>query len=217
MATEYKHVQLGVVDKNGDVQVLYFQNTGSDVMVAKDQNPNIPNNVEDLQDVVNVLGKMAFDNGDKILYLDETSEDYDDGQRPVSEINDDEVSDATTWSSKKLNTHCSRYIPRYEYPNSVDELSLTTKLFLTPTTFTIDGRDAGRAGVVPTVGYVYFVEYIPLVSSSDEREGQPGGVNVITNAIQRWTGHALSDADAACVRYTRVYTNNTWGTFNVET
>ena len=211
MATEYKHVQLGVVKENGDVDVLFPINNANDVDVALENNPNVPNNVRTLQHLTDELGQMAFKNGTDIIYFEGYEDDsYNDGgETPGSEINDERISDALTWSSRKISTNTICHIPNYEL-NTTD----LTALFITPTTFVVDGTNLSSPDIVPANGFIWFVEYIPMVTSSIQVSGQPSGINTVTKALQRWTGHTFADANAPCVVFTRVFKNNAWGAFN---
>lgn len=102
MAKIYNHVQLGVADSNGDINVLYPISTGEDVSIDK-TNTNLPKNAINVQDIINSIGKMAFEDGNDVVRFDaiEEGDDYE-GPDCVTEINDDLISLGTTWSSKKI-------------------------------------------------------------------------------------------------------------------
>ena len=100
MAINYNHVQLGVVDGNGNVNVLYPQSTAKDVSISRTSNSRIPSGVNNLQEFMNTVGEMAFVDKKEMVFLG-TSEEF--GDDPVdSEINDEVVSEDYTWSSYKL-------------------------------------------------------------------------------------------------------------------
>ena len=82
MSTTYVHTRIGVIDSAGNTNILYPQNTGSDVLVNTSDNANLPANLSTVQDLVNSLAATAF----------------------ASEINDSATSSSKTWSSSKINT-----------------------------------------------------------------------------------------------------------------
>ena len=100
MATNYNHVQLGVVDANGDVNVLYPQSTAKDVSISRTSNSRIPSGVNNLQEFMNTVGEMAFVDKKEMVFLGTSEEDECD--MVDSEINDEVVSEDYTWSSYKL-------------------------------------------------------------------------------------------------------------------
>ena len=60
MAVTKNHVELGLVKKNGDVDVLYLKKQGKDVEISRDQNAKIPSTVQNVQDLANNLKDLAF-------------------------------------------------------------------------------------------------------------------------------------------------------------
>ena len=100
MSTTYTHVQLSNVDKNGNVQVMYPQNTAKVVSVDRSANTNIPSSVNTAQDLANKLEMPAFLEASNFVFIDEHT---DDPLSPMnSEINDNVVDPMYTWSSKKI-------------------------------------------------------------------------------------------------------------------
>ena len=207
MATTYNHVQIGVVDKAGNVSVLYPVNTAEDVSVDRSKNKSVPSAVSNLQDIVNSFKDMAFNDGSTLVYL-ENADEYA-GQQPGTEINDDETSFASTWSSKKLNSHVERFIP-------TKDLVLTdvSALPLTATKFVVNGKDSNFAGLCPAAGKYWFVDYIPIVTSVSQIAGYPGGTNTVSFARQVWVGHAMTNPSEGFEAYERIYMNGAWGAFN---
>lgn len=99
MATTYNHVQMGTVDAKGNINVMYPITTGEDVSIKR-TNTKIPTSVTNTQELANKLGKMAFEDGDDVIFLGSSAE-YD-GAVVDSEIDDTRVSDVTTFSSSKI-------------------------------------------------------------------------------------------------------------------
>ena len=104
MAYIYNHVQLGVADSKGDINVLYPISTGEDVSIDK-SNSSLPENVINVQDIINSIGRMAFEDGDDVVRFsaDEVADEYE-GDVPLSEINDDIIDSNSTWSSKRISS-----------------------------------------------------------------------------------------------------------------
>ena len=96
------HVLLHVVDKYGNVQILYLRNFGKDVQVETSENSSLPNNISSLQDLVDNLDKMAFQSGDDLVRLGNTGQEFEFDDTPMSEINDDVLSYSYSFSSKKV-------------------------------------------------------------------------------------------------------------------
>lgn len=73
MSTKYSHVQLGIVDASGNLNVLYPVNTAKDVSLIR-TNTKIPSTVSTMQQFADVMGDLAFKNKNdlNIAYLDMT-------------------------------------------------------------------------------------------------------------------------------------------------
>lgn len=73
MSTKYSHVQLGIVDASGNLNVLYPVNTAKDVSLIR-TNTKIPSTVKTVQQFADVMGDLAFKNKNdlNIAYLDMT-------------------------------------------------------------------------------------------------------------------------------------------------
>lgn len=196
MATRYNHIQLGVVNANGDVDVLYPQTTARDVAVDK-SNSKIPHNVDDLQELVSSFGEMAFENKDKLVFLGE-SEEYN-GNIMETEINDDYVGEGFTWSSKKIANSTNTWVNN----NDARVRDLTT-LFLAPKTISVDGTIATFSAICPGAGYHWIMEYFPLIIEN----------NTVIKAVQRWTGFYPHGALSSV--YYRSYLHGEWSLFNEQ-
>lgn len=94
-----------------NIQMRNKQGSNSDSLypITKDSNikssssnANLPSGTQTAKDVFDSLGKMAFDNGDKLIYLDDQVQTDANDLLGTTEINDDDVSTSTTWSSAKL-------------------------------------------------------------------------------------------------------------------
>ena len=96
--TSYNHTRMSVVDENGNVSVMYPQNTAEDVKVDKSANTNLPSSANTAQDVLDNLSSLAFATGNPIFF-DESDVDQD---IVVAEIDDQVTSEQLTWSSKKI-------------------------------------------------------------------------------------------------------------------
>lgn len=96
--TSYNHTRMSVVDENGNVSVMYPQNTAEDVKVDKSANTNLPSSANTAQDVLDNLSSLAFATGNPIFF-DESDVDQD---IVVTEIDDQVTSEQLTWSSKKI-------------------------------------------------------------------------------------------------------------------
>ena len=206
MATTYNHIQLGVVDANGNVNVLYPVNTAGDVSVDKSNNERIPSSVTNVQDMLDTIGTMAFDDGEDLVYLG-TGEDYS-GEIATSEINDDDKSYVSTWSSKKLNSHVEQYAPTYS-----NTLDLVNYLPITATTKVINGKDSVYQGICPEAGRIWFVSYVPAVLNNTDVEGSAGATNTVSYAMETWAGYKFESTTEDAVTYRRIYIKGTWGAF----
>lgn len=206
MATVLNHVQIGIVDNAGNVNILYPINTADDVSVDRSKNNSLPS-VKNLQELINNFGAMAFDEGTDLVHIS-TAEDYS-GESPNSEINDNITSASYTWSSNKLNTHVERFIP-------TKDIALTdiSALPITAVQFVVNGNSNTFAALCPATGYYWFVEYIPVVTSASQKAGYPGGANTISMARQVWTGYKFNNPSETPVKYERIYMNGDWQSFH---
>ena len=101
MATIYNHVQMGVVDANGQINVIYPITTGDDTIIDR-KNVKLPESIDNLQKLADNLGIMAFEDGDDVVYFADGSNDADPGEITASEIDDRQSSLTTTYSSSKI-------------------------------------------------------------------------------------------------------------------
>lgn len=192
MATRYNHIQLGVVNANGDVDVLYPQTT-AEVVSIRNGNPNVPNDINDLEKLVDSLGQMAFVNKDRMVFLGDEGDDYD-GNMVDSEINDDYVSEVYTWSSKKIKESTIQFTN-----NNKVKLSDLTALPIYPHTFTVDGNLSAFTASCPGKG-AWIIEYTPVIITN----------GVVTTAHQKWTSVSSTNSYTTCCRN---YANGSWGSF----
>ena len=207
MGTTYEHTQLAAVQDNGDVKVLYPINTASDVSVDK-TNPAIPSSVENVQNLVDKVKTMAFNDGKDVVFFSDSSEAS--AQNVSSEIDDSKLSVVTTWSSNKIVDATNSFKKGYEMTASD-----INKLFISPVIMNVDGRDAVIGNSAPEEGRQWIVEYFPMVASNVSVSGNVGDPNTIRTAIQRWTGinyNATEDMDDVVV-YERVCIQGTWKNF----
>ena len=195
MATTYNHVQLGVVDVNGNVDVLYPQNTAEDVSVDRSSNARIPSSVTTLLGLVNNIGEMAFVDKKYCVFLGEGDE-YT-GDLMQSEINDTYIGKGFTWSSEKITQSTPLLI-------TSDELSLIdlTAVPTGPRIYCVDGTLVTFASSCPENGYLWKVEYTPIIIKD----------NVVMAAYQKWTGISEGNKNGYITSH-RNYLNGTWGSF----
>lgn len=73
METTYIRTQISHVDKQGNVTVMYPQNTDKDVKLLS-ENPNVPANIKNLNQLVSALGNMAFEDKSKVVFYDPNEE-----------------------------------------------------------------------------------------------------------------------------------------------
>ena len=83
MATTYIHTRMGVIDANGDTNILYPQNTAIDVSVSRANNSEIPSSVATIQQLADSLAASAF-----AIPIDDTSTS----------------STTKSWSANKINS-----------------------------------------------------------------------------------------------------------------
>ena len=180
MATKFNHVQLNVVENSSDINVLYPQNTATDVTIDKTGNKRIPANINKLQDLVNNIGEMAFVDKDKMVFLAE-SEEYS-GELVNSEIDDSITSISSTWSSSKMCDTLTEYINNQ---STVEENIL--RLHLSPKVYIVNNSLLPNVKVPESGEFVWLVEYFPInitISSTSTKIGR---------AYQRWTKMDISD------------------------
>ena len=197
MATNFNHVQVGVVDNNGDVNVLYPQNTASDVLINKDRNPIIPETVNKLQDLVDNIGEMFFEDKDNVVFLGE-SEEYD-GDLINTEINDNIISSSYTWSSEKINNSS------YEYLNDQPTVGENiTVAHFSPKSYIVNTLQGFLPDVIvpPYSTRVWLVEYFPVDISGPENKKS------VSYAYQRWSGMYSPHQ-----RFFRFYNGTSWKNF----
>lgn len=197
MATTYNHVQLGVVNENGNVDVLYPQNTAIDVSIDRSSNSRIPSNIDDVQGLVDKVGEMAFVDKDKMVFLGD-SDEYK-GPIETSEINDNIVDNATTWSSKKINDKATII----DLDIQLGNYDCITATPVAPKVVTFKSGNPILVNLTPnkSIDYHWIIEYFPVTSTD----------GVVSVAYQRWTGiHFVSNE---VVQYKRVYVNNSWDKF----
>lgn len=206
MATTYTHVQLSVVDKDGNVNVLYPQTYGADIKLVNN-NKMIPSSVSDVQGLVDKMGAMAFDSGNNVLYYEvQTVADNDvpidvsDGYLPESEINDSKTSTLFTWSSSKITKSTVTYLPAYAVTTDV----LTT-LYPYPLMFNVDSSVSNLRTLTPApsdTDTLWVVEYHPYVSKSTDTKA--------TRAYQLWRG--INYGTGSVVEYVKRYSGE-WGSY----
>lgn len=96
MATTHNHVKLSVVNDDGNVNVLYPQNSATDVLITRSS--TTPTDVVNVQTLVNNLGDMSFEDSANMVFLG-----YGEiGDVLRTDIDDNSISETTTWSSDKL-------------------------------------------------------------------------------------------------------------------
>lgn len=185
MAITKNHAELGLVKKNGDVDILYLLNEARDVAVDRSQNNKIPSDVRNVQELANKVKDMAFSDGENLIYVsDETSEDTQ--LSPQSEINDvDEPSLTTTISSNKMYKTFTRFIDA----NSTT-VTHVNRLFTSPVIFVIDNTNVNFKSLFPvsdtTIPGMWIVEYYPGTENRDVLEGNPGDPGTVKCAYQKW-------------------------------
>ena len=189
MSTKFNHVQIGVVDNNGDVNVLYPQNTASDVSIDRSKNKKIYSNINKLQDLVDNMHEMSFVNKDEISFI---------GKSMEPEINDNEISSSSTWSSEKINnTKYTHLIDQSEVKNNIN------KLFTNPKSYIVNiSSGIELPSYVSTSGF-WLVEYFPIDISFM--------TGIVSYAYQRWTS-----MDDQHKQYFRVYQLNSWQRFIIK-
>ena len=205
--TVYNHVELGIVDLDGNVNVLYPITQSRDVSIEM-SNGSIPSGANTVQRVIDKLGDLAFNSGESVVYLDESEES--DSEVPNSEIDDGRISSAYTWSSKKLEERSVDFIPAYL--TSVDTLN---QLPIRPTFYNVDSQDMVYRSYCPPIKgrYKWFVTYIPFTISDDPVGNVTGAVKSVMYAVERWIGHEFSDGKVNTIEYERVYMNGAWQGF----
>lgn len=228
MATKYEHTRLSSVDSNGNVNVLYPLNTADDVHVNI-SNSSIPANTVTVQNVVDKLGDMAFNDGKNLAYLG-TGTDYSDGEVVDSEIRDDEVSEVYAWSSSKTENeitsakeytddkisnikHGIEYKTHYGTFGGINYEDLNTA-FDHPVSFSLNGDLAngvnGWSGKIigantstkdALAQHSWYVEYVPFSIKSD---------GTVISAMQRWSRYLNDQNQDSYVMLGRFYYNGIW-------
>ena len=207
MGTTYEHTQLASVKDNGDVTVIYPINTVKDVSVET-TNTALPSTIKTMGDFLDNVNPFIFGGTKDVIFVDNASESI--GSIPDSEIDDQKISITSTWSSSNIVKNTSTFIPGYKM-----DTSIINKLYISPVSFNVDGRDLAFESLVPEGGRQWVVEYFPIVVSENTVEGNVGDVNTVKTAIQRWTGINFSDSGNmdAVVVYERTCTLGKWGDF----
>ena len=82
MSIRYNHIRMCNINTSGDIDVLYPENKGNDVLISRANNSNIPASVVTAQDLVDKLISTAF----------------------TTPINDSVTNTTNTWSSSNINT-----------------------------------------------------------------------------------------------------------------
>ena len=207
MGTTYEHTQLAAVQENGDVNVIYPINTAKDVSVES-KNSSIPSSVKNMEDLVNSMKDMAFNNGNNMVYLGSSTVAPE--ASSMSEIDDEKTSTTSTWSSVAIEKNTNNFIQGYRM--TVDNIN---KLFVNPTVFNVDGRYDMYNKEAPEPGRQWIVEYFPLTLSKTNETGDVGDLNTVTTAMQRWTGLNFSDDKEMndIVVFERAFINGSWKPF----
>lgn len=97
--TDIVHILMQFKEKDG-LKSMYPINSAIDVTVDPSVNSTLSESDIDLNEIIKKLGKMAFNNGDNVVYVGESEES--DVPEAISEINDNVVENETTWSSAKI-------------------------------------------------------------------------------------------------------------------
>lgn len=210
MAVTKNHVELGLVKKNGDVDVLYLKNQGKDVEISRDQNAKIPSTVQNVQDLANNLKDLAFGDGENLVYIGEAN-DLNGSLPPLSEINNtDQLSLTSTWSSQKISDKCTTFIPSYE---TIDY----DRLYTSPKIMVLNTEGDGTV-TSPIPGSPaqcqYLIKYYPIVTIATSIEGAPGAPNTPRIAYQEWTIISTNTGKPEpYTMYIRYYVGNQWQEF----
>lgn len=100
------HTRMNHVDGDGNVTIMYPENTGKDVIIDN-SNDELPVGMSTVQTIVDNLGDLAFKNHDtSVLRFAITGEEAfpdEDFYTKLKEINDDTTSLTQGWSSFKVN------------------------------------------------------------------------------------------------------------------
>lgn len=129
MASKKLNVQLIKMQEDGSMDKINPFTTSKNVSVIP-QN-NIPSSATDTQSVFNALGSIAFEGGDNDVVFIGYPDSEEDMLIPKSEINDEMVSVAYTWSSLKIDS----YLEQATYIEYVDENSNITANCLPPSEY----------------------------------------------------------------------------------
>lgn len=210
MATIETHVQLSVVDKNGNVNILFPITNGKDVRLDTNNNEAIPSGIRNVQNLVDNLKEMAFEDGENVVRVGFDDGEFDVNEIASSEINDNETSLATTWSSKKINNSFIQYKSDIKINDLIDIPKV-------PITFSVDGQNNTYGALCPESGYIWIVEYFPVTLNvkNSIAGGSEASYDVI-NARQKWTGYQYAANNESPVIYSRIYCRGSWGPFTRE-
>lgn len=210
MATIESHVQISVVDKNGNVNILFPITNGKDVRLDTTENEAIPAGVRNVQTLVDNLKDMAFEDGENVVRVGFTDEEFDPSKIVSSEIDDSTTSLASAWSSKKVTNSFIGYIRDVKINDLID----TPK---TPVTFSVDGQNNTFGALCPESGYIWTVEYLPVtLSAKNSVAGGSEATYDVINARQKWTGYQFAANNEAPVIYSRIYCRGSWGPYTRE-
>lgn len=216
MAVTKNHAELGVVKKNGDVDILYLKNEGRDVAISRDQNAVIPSDVQTVQDLANKLKALAFGDGENLVYIGD-GEVGSGTLPPMTEVDDNRLSVTLTWSSQKIYDNYKKFIPGYVI-GTENKFDVFEMLYLAPTTFTVDTLSYPQfKSNTPdsNADAEWLVHYYPVTMDRYNVEGAPGSPNTLRTAWQEWikvadtSGRPLVPVE----RWFRVYSGSQWQHF----
>lgn len=208
-STVENHVQLSVVDKYGNVTILYPINTAKDVSIDVDNNDAIPAGISTVQHLVDNMKDMAFTSGTDLVHIAESEDEYDYNNMVMTEINDNTTSLSFTWSSRKITENFPSYIPTKEL--KINDIIATPTV---PTIFSVDGQNNIYGPLCPISGCLWSVEYFPVTvvpKNSIASTSEPSYET--TNAFQRWTGYNFNSNNESKKSYVRQYSRGAWGPY----
>jgi len=217
MAVIKNHAELGLVKKNGDVDILYLKNQGRDVEILRDNNAKLPTSINTAQDLADKLNDLAFSDGENLVYIGE-GEIGSGTLPPLSEVDDSKLSITSTWSSQKIYDSYNKFISNYEIGNG-NKIDVLTKLFTTPVVFIVDTEQwATLKNYTPNNDMVgqWIVHYYPLSIDAHSVEGAPGAPNTPRIAYQDWifANNSTDTTNARPLHYKRVYIGGNWNNWN---